>query len=86
VYSHRCARQAERLEREKAEEEEFRRQKLERFAEQDRVEQLNAARRRIKVAEHLREVERLLAEKRALYAAARVRCPVCGSLLSSGVP
>lgn len=48
---------------------------MERFAEEDRLEQLNAQRRRIKVAEHAREVERLVAQKRAMYQAARVRNP-----------
>lgn len=67
--------QAERLEREKAEEDEFRRQTMERFAEQDRLEQMNAQKRRIKVAQHAREVERLIQEKRAMFEAAMVSNP-----------
>ena len=54
-------------EQEAAEEEEFRRVMFERFAEQDRVEQMNAQRRRMKMQEHKREVERLAAVKRAMY-------------------
>ena len=33
---------------------------------------MNAQKRRLKVAEHVREVNRLVAEKRAMYEAARV--------------
>lgn len=62
---------AERLAHERAEEDEFRRRTLERFAEEDRLEQMNAQKRRLKVAEHVREVNRLVAEKRAMYEAAR---------------
>ncbi|KAL0040762.1 hypothetical protein WJX79_004724 [Trebouxia sp. C0005] len=61
---------AERTAREKAEEDEFRRQTMERFAEQDRLEQMNAQKRRLKVAQHAREVERLIQEKREMYEAA----------------
>lgn len=64
--------QAERVAREKEEEDEFRRQTMERFAEQDRLEQMNAQKRRIKVAQHAREVERLIQEKRAMFEAAMV--------------
>ena len=58
--------------REKEEEDEFRRQTMERFAEQDRLEQMNAQKRRVKVAQHAREVERLIQEKRAMFEAAMV--------------
>lgn len=64
--------QAERAAREKEEEDGFRRQTMERFAEQDRVEQMNAQKRRVKVAQHAREVERLIQEKREMYEAAMV--------------
>lgn len=64
--------QAERLEKEQEEEKVFRKTMLDKLAEEDRVEQMNAMKRRIKVAEHLREVERLVEQKRAMYAAARV--------------
>jgi hypothetical protein len=49
---------AQRKEQEIAEEEEFRRRMLQKFAEDDRVEQMNAQRRRMKMAEHKREVGR----------------------------
>ena len=64
--------QAQRAAAEKEEEERFRQQALEKLAEQDRVEQMNAQRRRLKMAEHKREVERLLSEKRAMFEAALV--------------
>lgn len=37
------------------------------FAEDDRIEQLNAQKRRMKQLEHRREIERLLEERRAAY-------------------
>ena len=40
---------------------------LEKFAEDDRIEQMNAQRRRMKVQEHKRDVERLIDEKREMY-------------------
>lgn len=46
---------------------------MERFGEQDRLEQMNAQKRRLKVAQHAREVERLIQEKREMYEAAMVR-------------
>lgn len=64
--------QAERAARERAEEDEFRRQTMERFAEQDRLEQMNAQKRRLKLAEHAREVERLIQEKKQMYQDAMV--------------
>lgn len=72
--------QAERMAREKEEEDEFRRQTMERFAEQDRLEQMNAQKRRIKVAQHAREVERLIQEKRAMFEAAMVSTLSPGNL------
>ena len=45
---------------------------MERFAEQDRLEQMNAQKRRLKVAQHAREVERLIQEKREMFEAAMV--------------
>lgn len=37
------------------------------FAEDDRLEQMNAQKRRMKQIEHRREVERLLEERRKMY-------------------
>ena len=45
---------------------------MEKFAEQDRLEQMNAQKRRLKVAQHAREVERLIQQKREMYEAAMV--------------
>lgn len=65
--------QAEQREKEQQEEEAFRVTMLQRMAEEDRLEQLSAQRRREKTIAHRREVERLLDQRRALFEAARVR-------------
>eukprot|EP00775_Hariotina_reticulata_P009667 gene9667-9826_t len=62
---------AEREAQQKAEEEAFRAAMMAKFAEDDRIEQLNAQRRRMKIAEHKCSVDALLEEKRARYEAAR---------------
>ncbi|KAK9804130.1 hypothetical protein WJX73_002938 [Symbiochloris irregularis] len=67
------ANKAERRERERMEEEAFRAATLQRLAEEDRLEQLSAQRRREKTMAHRREVERLLQHRRMLFAAAQVR-------------
>eukprot|EP00961_Rhodomonas_salina_P033216 447219-Rhodomonas_salina.1 len=59
----------ERLKQQEAEEEEFRKRMLEKFAEDERLEQMNAQKRRMRQMEHKREVERLLDERRAMYEA-----------------
>merc|ERR550537_273841 len=56
---------------EQEEEERFRKQLLAKFAEDDRIEQLNDQKRRMKIQEHKREVERFLGERRKLYEANR---------------
>eukprot|EP00960_Hanusia_phi_P072140 767712-Hanusia_phi.AAC.4 len=40
---------------------------LAKFAEDERIEQMNAQRRRMKMMEHKREVERLIEERRKMY-------------------
>ena len=45
---------------------------LAKFAEDDRIEQMNAQKRRMKQLEHKRAVEQLLEDRRAQYAAERV--------------
>uniref|UniRef100_A0A2C9JVV5 Meiosis-specific nuclear structural protein 1 n=1 Tax=Biomphalaria glabrata TaxID=6526 RepID=A0A2C9JVV5_BIOGL len=60
-----------RQEAEKAEEEEFRKQMLAKFAEDDRLEQMNAQRRRMKQLEHQRAVEKLLEDRRVQFARER---------------
>ena len=44
---------------------------MEKFAEDERLEQMNAQRRRMKEQEHKREIERLWQEKLAVYRAQR---------------
>ena len=56
-----------RREEEKAEEEVFRQAMLDKFAEDDRLDQMNAQRRRMKQLEHRREIEALLEKRRAKY-------------------
>jgi len=48
-------------------EDEFKRKMAEKFAEDERLEQMNAQRRRMKELEHKREIERLWQEKLAVY-------------------
>lgn len=49
---------------EKEEEEAFRRMMMAKFAEDDRIEQMNAQKRRMKQLEHKREVEKLIEDRR----------------------
>ena len=56
-----------RREEEKAEEEVFRKAMLDKFAEDDRLDQMNSQKRRMKQLEHRREIERLLEERRDKY-------------------
>ena len=48
-------------------EEEFKRKLMEKFAEDDRLEQMTAQRRRMRELEHKREIERLWQEKLVIY-------------------
>ena len=54
-------------EEEKAEEDQFKVAMLEKFAEDDRLDQMNAQKRRMKQLEHRREIEKLLEARRAKY-------------------
>merc|ERR1711988_644613 len=56
-----------RREEEKQEEEHFRQAMMDKFAEDDRLDQLNAQKRRMKQLEHRREIERLLETRRQKY-------------------
>lgn len=49
---------------EKEEEEAFRKIMMAKFAEDDRIEQMNAQKRRMKQLEHKREVEKLIEDRR----------------------
>lgn len=64
--------QAERAAAEKAEEERYRQQLMAQFAEQDKLEQMSAQKRRLRLEEHKREAARLVAVKQAAVAAAKV--------------
>lgn len=55
------------------EEDEFRRQMLAKFAEDDRIEQMNANKRRMKQLEHKRAVEKLIEDRKSQFAADRER-------------
>merc|ERR550514_48274 len=44
---------------------------MRKFAEDDRIEQMNEQKRRMKVEQHKREAERLVAMRREMYEAAR---------------
>merc|ERR1712070_878752 len=58
---------AARLAKEREEEQQFRDAMLQKFAEEDKLEQMSAQRRRMKQEEHKREVERLMEERRQSY-------------------
>ena len=52
-------------------EEDFKRKLMDKFAEDERLEQMNAQRRRMREQEHKREVEKIWQEKLAVYRAQR---------------
>ena len=58
-------------EAELAEEEEFRRKMLEKFANDDKIEQMNAQKRRMKQLEHKRAIEELIENRRKMQIAER---------------
>ena len=62
-----------RREEEKKEEDEFRLAMMKKFEEDDRLDELNARKRREKQMEHRREIERLLEKRREAYEAERAR-------------
>ncbi|XP_060715305.1 meiosis-specific nuclear structural protein 1 isoform X1 [Tachysurus vachellii] len=62
-----------RLQAEKEEEEAFRLTMLAKFAEDDRIEQMNAQKRRMKQQEHKRAVEKLMEERKQKYLADKER-------------
>ncbi|XP_019907686.2 meiosis-specific nuclear structural protein 1 isoform X1 [Esox lucius] len=62
-----------RRQAEKDEEDVFRKMMLEKFAEDDRIEQMNAQKRRMKQLEHKRAVEKLLEDRRQQYLADKER-------------
>ena len=62
---------AERLEEERRMEMEFKMKMAEKFAEDERLEQMNAQKRRMREQEHKRQIEKLWQEKLAVYQAQR---------------
>lgn len=68
-----------RKEAEKEEEEAFRKTMMAKFAEDDRIEQMNAQRRRMKQLEHRREVEKLIEDRRRQREADVVRSALCAN-------
>lgn len=62
---------AERAAEEKRLEEDFKQKLLQKFAEDERLEQMNAQKRRMRELEHRREIERLWQEKLAIFRAQR---------------
>jgi len=52
-------------------EDEFKYKLMQKFAEDERLEQMNAQKRRMREQEHKREIERLWQEKLAIYRAQR---------------
>lgn len=68
--------QEERKQQAKDEEARLRREMLVELAERERLDQMTAQRARLRRAEHAREVERLLAQKRAAAEAAQVIHPL----------
>lgn len=63
----------EREAAQKREEEDFRARLMAKFAEDDRLEQMNAQKRRMKQVEHAREVQRLIDERRKMYEEQKAR-------------
>ena len=61
----------ERMAEEKRIEDEFKQKLMQKFAEDERLEQMNAQKRRMREQEHKREIERLWLEKLAIYRAQR---------------
>ncbi len=52
-------------------EDEFKKKLMQKFADDERLEQMNAQKRRMREQEHKREIERLWQEKLAIYRAQR---------------
>lgn len=61
-----------RTQAEREEEDRYRRAMMAKFAEDDRLDQMNAQRRRMKQLEHKREVERLIEDRRRQHQAEKV--------------
>jgi len=73
AYEQQMAAKEEKMRVEREEEEKLRAQLLAKFAEDDRIEQMNQAKRRMKVQEHKREVEKLVEARRLMFEEERGR-------------
>merc|ERR1719191_990037 len=71
AYAYQMNVKKEKEELEKQEENAFRDQLMQKFMQDERLEKLNAERRRKMIQQHKREVERLLQERRKMYEAER---------------
>lgn len=80
AYEEQLASREELLQAMREEEAAFRLAMLAKFAEDDRIEQMNAQKRRMKQLEHRKEVEKLIEERRKQFLADKV------GRLSSGQP
>lgn len=72
-----------RRQAEKEEEEAFRKAMMAKFAEDDRIEQMNAQKRRMKQLEHKREVEKLIEDRRRQREADMVQTTLCVFIITS---
>lgn len=72
-----------RRQAEKEEEEAFGKMMMAKFAEDDRIEQMNAQKRRMKQLEHKREVEKLIENRRRQREADMVQTTLCVCLITS---
>lgn len=75
-----------RKEAEKEEEAAFRETMLAKFAEDDRIEQMNAQKRRMKQLEHRRAVEKLIEERKQQHLTAMVMTCSVGQILKINRP
>lgn len=71
AYSNALRCKAEKAALEKAEEDKIRAELMRKFAEDDRLELMSQQRQRMRVQEHKREIDRMLADKREMYRQAR---------------
>lgn len=74
-----------RRQAEKEEEEAFRKIMMAKFAEDDRIEQMNAQKRRMKQLEHKREVEKLIEDRKRQHEADMVQTTLSVCIITSRI-
>lgn len=84
TYQEQMAFKEMRRQAEKEEEEAFRKMMMAKFAEDDRIEQMNARKQRMKQLEHRRAVEKLIEDRRRRILANMVKLLSMG-LISLGI-